>query len=202
MKKIVLASSSPRRIEMMRNNGYDPVIIPADVDEKLPFGMTPESSAMYLALKKAQYVADSLKSECAANAADHDDTDALIIAADTIVVYHNKIIGKPKNEVDAYLTLHRMKNDCHHVITGVCLIDTAKTNKICLYEDTSVFFTDYSAEELDAYVKTAEPYDKAGGYAIQGTFKKYIDHIEGDFDNVVGFPWSRIEPYLDELKYT
>lgn len=184
MKKIVLASSSPRRIEMMKNYGYEPEIMPADVDEALPFDMKPESSTMYLALKKAEYSA----ARCS--------EDSIVIAADTIVVYHDKIIGKPKNEVDAYLTLHRLKNDCHHVITGVCVIDKAKNKKTCLYENTIVYFTDYSDDELNAYVSTPEPYDKAGGYAIQGTFRKYIDHIEGDFDNVVGFPWSRVEPYL------
>ena len=82
------------------------------------------------------------------------------------------------------------------MITGVCIIDTGKNTKECFYSDTKVFFGDFSDEDLFRYVETDEPYDKAGGYAIQGTFGKYVDHIEGDYDNVVGFPWMRIKEYL------
>lgn len=184
MNPIILASASPRRIEIMQKNGFHPLVIPADVDETLPFHMSSESASMFLALKKAASVA--------ADAVEN----SIIIAADTMVVCGNSIIGKPKNEIDAFLILKRLRNTSHHVITGVCIIDTAKNRKTCFYEDTTVFFKDYSDEEILAYTATPEPYDKAGGYAIQGTFKKYIDHIEGDFDNVVGFPWKRVEPYL------
>ncbi len=207
MKRIILASSSPRRIEMMKNNGFEPEIMPADVTETLPMNLSAESSAMYLAMKKALYVKASLDADAntasadAANGLPTVDDGAIIIAADTIVVHAGKIIGKPKNEVDAFLTLRRLRSSCHQVITGVCIIDTAENIKRCFHETTNVYFTDYTDEELNEYVNTQEPYDKAGGYAIQGTFKKYIDHIDGDFDNVVGFPWSRIEPYFDDVKH-
>ena len=221
MKRIILASSSPRRIEMMKNNGFEPEIMPADVAETPPMDMTPEGFAMFLALKKALYAKDAVNGNADADGAvntpddgsahapydgsahapdDGSDADCLIIAADTIVVHGEKIIGKPKNQVDAFLTLKRLRDDCHQVITGVCIIDTADNAKTCFYETTDVYFTDYSDDELNDYINTDEPYDKAGGYAIQGTFKKYIDHIEGDFDNVVGFPWSKIQPYLDACK--
>jgi len=186
MKNIILASSSPRRIEMMKNNGYEPQIIPSRIKESIPMDMTPESSAMYLAMQKALDV----------NAKKSSDTPSLIIAADTIVVNNNKIIGKPKNEIDGFLILSALRNKAHHVITGVCIIDTETQVKTCFYEKTAVYFKDYSDDELTAYLKTDEPYDKAGGYAIQGTFAKYIDHFEGDYDNVVGFPWSKIKTYL------
>ena len=186
MKKIILASSSPRRIEMMRKNGYEPEIIPADIDETLPFDMSPEAATMYLAYSKAV---------CAAEKADQP-TDAIIIAADTVVVYDKTIIGKPVSRDEAFHILHRLKNSSHDVITGVCIIDTGKNTKECFYSDTKVFFGDFSDEDLFRYVEKDEPYDKAGGYAIQGTFGKYVDHIEGDYDNVVGFPWMRIKEYL------
>ncbi len=187
MKKIILASGSPRRIEMMKNNGYDPVIAPADVDESLPFDMDPASAVMYLALKKAAYT-DALFA---------DDTSARItIAADTIVVDGNKIMGKPEDKEDAFNMLSSLRNRNHQVMTGVCIIDSVSKRKTCFCDITEVFFTDYSNEELNEYLDTDEPYDKAGAYAIQGTFAKYIDRFEGDYDNVVGFPWYRIASFL------
>ena len=195
MKNIILASASPRRIEIMKDHGFDPEIRPANVDETLPFGMTPEASVMYLAFKKALHTA-----------ALHYKPNSIYIAADTIVEYKGRIIGKPQDSDDAFSTLQKLRNDVHHVITGVCILETDPAHdsspppsfakKECFYESTSVFFKDYSDDELLAYVNTAEPYDKAGGYAIQGTFGKYIDHIKGDYDNVVGFPWKRISAFL------
>ena len=212
MNDIILASASPRRIEMMRSHGFDPRIIPADVDENLPAGMSPESSVMYLAFKKACHVSglvfpasDKNSSGQAAKTTHekprHGSENALIIAADTVVVFEDDIIGKPASEKDAYDILRSMSEKCHHVMTGVCVLeisDGQPTKKTCLCEDTAVYFKNYSDEELLTYVRTDEPYDKAGGYAIQGTFGKYVDHIEGDFDNVVGFPWKRIEPFLKD----
>ena len=186
MKKIILASGSPRRIEMMKNNGYDPIIAPADVDETLPFDMEPASAVMYLALKKAAFT-DALFT---------DDPERIIIAADTIVVDGNKIIGKPEDRDDAFRILTSLKNRNHQVMTGVCIIDSVSGLKTCICDITEVYFTDYSDEELDSYLDTDEPYDKAGAYAIQGTFAKYIQRFEGDYDNVVGFPWYRIAPYI------
>ncbi len=191
MKEIILASSSPRRIEMFKNHGFQPRIVPADIDEALPFAMMPEASTMYLALKKAFHTSSS--DDCL------NCRDFLLIAADTVVVLDDRIIGKPSGPSEAFDTLSAMRGRAHHVITGVCIIDRSDgiiTGKRCLYEKTAVFFKDYSDDELTAYVETSEPYDKAGGYAIQGTFAKYVDHIEGDYDNVVGFPWKAVEPFL------
>lgn len=185
MRNIILASSSPRRIEMMKNNGYNPEIMPAKVDETLPYEMTPESAVMYLAFKKAMYVKERVSE------------NNLIIAADTVVVYDGKIIGKPENKDDAFNILSKLRLNHHYVITGVCIIDTTTNTKNCFYEITTVYFTDYTDEELLDYLDTDEPYDKAGAYAIQGTFSKYIDHFEGDYDNVVGFPWNTIKSFLN-----
>jgi septum formation protein len=195
MKRIILASSSPRRIEMMKNNGYDPEIMPADVEEKILIDMSCESAAMAMALKKAAYIAENLNadndsSSCKSNAG------AIIIAADTIVVYGNEIMGKPIDRDDALRMLGRLKNSSHQVMTGVAVIDTETNLKYCFCDTTDVCFKDYTDEELYAYVDTDEPYDKAGAYAIQGTFGQYIDHFEGDYDNVVGLPWYRVKEYL------
>lgn len=188
---IILASGSPRRINMMKEKGYDPVIFPASVDENLPFAMDMESSVMYLACKKALWVESQLS--------DAEKEEApLIIAADTIV-YKDRIIGKPETPQEAFDTLWKLKNDRHYVATGVCLVRAGKPVRQAFCETTEVFFTDYSKEALNAYVQTDEPYDKAGGYAIQGTFSKYIDHFDGDYDNVVGFPWTRIEKELKNI---
>lgn len=189
--RIILASGSPRRIKMMNEKGYTPEIMPADVNEDLPFEMSMESSVMYLAAKKALWVENQLK--------ENDNADGqLIIAADT-VVYKDKIIGKPENPCDAFQTLSSLQNDYHYVATGVCFIKAGTPVRKTFYEVTKVFFKDIPESELAAYVKTKEPYDKAGGYAIQGTFAKYIDHFEGDYDNVVGFPWARIEEELKNI---
>lgn len=188
---IILASGSPRRINMMKEKGFTPTIFPASVDESLPFSMDMETSVMYLAGKKALWVEQQL-----------DELQRLqspiIIAADTIV-YKNRIIGKPETPQEAFETLRSLKNDWHYVATGVCILQAGTPLRKVFYETTKVYFTDYSDEELLAYVQTDEPYDKAGGYAIQGTFQKYIDHFEGDYDNVVGFPWTRIESELKDF---
>ena len=113
MKNIILASGSPRRIEIMKDHGLDPEIRPADVNENLPFYMTPEASVMYLAFKKAVHTATL-----------HYKPDSIYISADTIVEYKGQIIGKPHDSGDAFHTLHELRNDTHHVITGVCILET------------------------------------------------------------------------------
>lgn len=189
--KIILASGSPRRINMMKEKGFDPQIFPADVDENLPFEMGMESSVMYLAAKKALWVESQLTAEDMGE-------NTLIISADTIV-YKNRIIGKPETPEEAFNTLSSLQNDSHYVATGVCLLKPGTPVRQTFCEVTEVFFTGIPEDELKAYVQTEEPYDKAGGYAIQGTFAKYIDRFDGDYDNVVGFPWSRIETELIKL---
>ena len=200
----------------MRERGYEPEIMPANVDETLPFDMAPSVAVMFLALKKAEHIADQLLHAKAADLAAEQET--IIIAADTVVVYDGEIIGKPADEEDAWQILTRLRGQGHDVLTGVCVLKIEEgdsgqieegdsgqekaevrgkiTHKECLCERTEVFFKDYSDEELLAYIRTDEPYDKAGGYAIQETFGQYIDRIEGDYDNVVGFPMYRVEKFL------
>lgn len=192
MCKYILASGSPRRIEMMRSEGYDPLVMPSSVDEPLPLyhGMT--ETVAFLALRKARDVEAKFLSSCDGVPA----SAPIIIAADTIVYYDGEIMGKPKDKEDGFRMLSKLRGQVHFVVTGVALVQAGMQNASVFYEITKVYFTDYTDEELLSYLDTDEPYDKAGGYAIQGTFSKYVDHIEGDYDNVVGFPWARVQKEL------
>ncbi|MDD2189936.1 MAG: Maf family protein [Eubacteriales bacterium] len=189
---IILASSSPRRIEMLKENGIEPVIIPSSADEILPLDINMEQSVMYLALKKALHVEKMLL--------DHtpDFSNAsVIIAADTIV-YKGHMIGKPTDENDAENILKLLRNTSHYVATGVALVRPGSTKRTVIYDVTEVFFRNYSDDEISNYIRTKEPWDKAGGYAIQGAWGKHVSHIIGNYDNVMGFPWVKIKSELEK----
>ena len=194
-KKIILASGSPRRIEMMRAYGIEPLIMPADIEENLPkvHGMC--ETVMFLALKKAQDVAGRLSS-----LADCTEEGSIIVAADTIVYKDGEIMGKPADRADAFRMLDKLRNDFHYVVTGVALLSYGRQLTRVFAEVTKVYFEDYQDSELEAYLDTDEAYDKAGAYAIQGYFAKHIDHIEGSYDNVIGFPWDRIEKEILKME--
>lgn len=188
---IILASSSPRRIEMMKKIGIEPVIMPSDADESLPFEMSLEQAVMFLALKKALNVEKLwMKKQ-----SDQQQVSSVIIAADTIV-YKDGMIGKPADAKEAEKTLKLLRNTSHFVATGVALISPGSAKRSIFYDMTEVFFKDYRDEEILDYIATDEPWDKAGGYAIQGTWGRYITHIEGNYDNVIGFPWEKIKAEL------
>lgn len=207
-RNLILASGSPRRIEMMRARGYEPLVLPADIEENLPLHCGMTETVMFLALKKAKDVeARYLAAQSPPEAQDPPETQSppeapalppIIIAADTIV-YKDEIMGKPADKADGFRMLSALRKDVHYVVTGVALVEAGAQNARVFYEITKVFFKDFSDEELSAYLDTDEAYDKAGGYAIQGYFSRYTDHIEGDYDNVVGFPWKRIEKELDHF---
>ena len=179
---------------MLKENGLDPVIIPPEVDETIPTGLKPHMAVMFLALKKALYA------ENTAIRNDNSERD-ILIAADTIVVYRGRIIGKPETPEIAFKTLKKLCGAKHRVFTGVAILKPGTGYRKVFYEISDVFFKTYSDDEINAYISTAEPYDKAGGYAVQGVWGKYIDRIEGDVDNVIGLPWSRIKKEI-KLSYT
>lgn len=188
-KNFVLASASPRRIEMMRSHGLEPIVCPADIEENLPLVDGMKETVMFLALKKAKAVESS-------NA--NIPKGSIIIAADT-VVYKDEIMGKPIDFEDGFNMLSKLRNTYHYVTTGVALVEAGCEKARVFAEVTKVYFKDYSDEELRAYLETDEAYDKAGAYAIQGYFAKHIEKFEGDYDNVVGFPWTRIEEEVKKL---
>ena len=208
-RSLILASGSPRRIEMMQAHGYDPLVLPAEIEENVPLHHSMTDTVTYLALKKARDVearwlsgnrscADAVDAPDASETAETavSDLPPVIIAADTVVCYQGEIMGKPADKEDGFRMLSALRGDVHDVVTGVALVEAGAQHARVFYEITRVFFKDYSDEELLAYLDTDEAYDKAGGYAIQGWFSRYVDHIEGDYDNVVGFPWKRIEKEL------
>lgn len=186
--KIILASQSPRRLEILNNHGIKPIVIPADIDETLPDDITCEDAVKMLAKKKAAAVYEQIKN-------DPKYDDAVIIGSDTIV-YKDKIMGKPLDENDAYSMLSSIRNTKHYVATGVAIIEVHTGKETILCDLTTVYCKDYSDEEIWAYIESATPFDKAGSYAIQGEFSKYIDHIDGDYENVVGLPFYRIETLI------
>lgn len=174
----------------MKNIGIEPIVLPSQADERLPFEMTMEQTVMFLALKKALNVEKIWLKRQSDN-----QGPAVIIAADTIV-YKNGMIGKPADEADAANTLKLLRNTSHYVATGVALVCPGAPKRSVFLDVTEVFFKDYSDTEIQDYLDTDEPWDKAGSYAIQGTWGKYISHIVGNYDNVIGFPWGKIKSEL------
>lgn len=186
-ENIILASSSPRRIAMFKDHGFNIKILSPNVDESFSVDFTMEETVTYLALKKARAIEKQEKSK-----------SSLIVAADT-VVYKTHIIGKLCSKEEAFNIFRELRNTYHYVATGVALIYGEERREKSFCEVTKVFFKDYSDEDILDYIKTDEPWDKAGGYAIQGAWGKHVDHIEGDINNVVGFPWDRFIAELTKL---
>ena len=189
-KKIILASGSPRRLELLREEGIEPEVIKPDCEEELLTELTPWQTVMALSLKKGENVAEKLAGEPGYE-------DGLLIASDTIV-YLERVIGKPADIEDARAILRFLSGRPHTVYSGAYIKDLASGKQILLYDATKVFFRPLSASEIDEYVRDGKTLDKAGSYAIQGDFARHIDHIEGNLDNVIGFPLVKIK---ETLKY-
>lgn len=193
---IILASSSPRRLKILKENGINPVVIPTDSDESIPDDASCASEiAQILSMRKAKKCRNLLKAK-----------EALIIAADTIVVCKDLIdfekfgiLGKPKSKEEARFMIENLQGKSHKVITGCAVIrcDFLGDKEISFYEETEVHCKPMTGKEIEEYILTDEPYDKAGGYGIQGIFGNYIDHIDGDYNNVVGLPIDRL---IEEIK--
>ncbi len=186
--KVILASKSPRRIEILRSHGVDAVIKPTDTDETLPEGIGMTDAVEMLARRKAEACYESVKG-------DPEYAGHIIIGADTIV-WKDELMGKPVDAEDAYRMLDSIRGTFHYVVTGVALIDTDTGSCNVLSDITEVHCVNYTDEDILDYISREEPYDKAGSYAIQGYFGRYIDHFEGDYENVVGLPYYRIEPLI------
>ena len=178
--KILLASQSPRRSQLLRESGFTNVTVrPTDVDESIPPQYKVEKVAAFLAEKKAEFARQWLV----------DDT--IIIAADTTVVLDDTIYNKPEDVADAQRILRDLSGKMHRVITGVCMI--SKKQKRVFSDVAKVYFDDLSDAEIDFYIQQYQPFDKAGAYAVQdwiGHCK--IRRIEGSFENIMGLPTNKI----------
>ena len=203
MKKLVLASASPRRRELLEQIGLKPEVIVAKTDEKTGF-LPPGEMVRELAHRKCLAVADYLTEEA------DDRTEKYFLGADTVVVHGGKILGKPKNTRDAEEMLHSLQGDTHSVFTGVCILHLEKGEPTpaedaehmrLFYVCTEVTVNPMTREEIRIYTDTQEPLDKAGAYGIQGKFARHIQGICGDYTNVVGLPVSAVYNALQELHY-
>jgi septum formation protein len=190
---LVLASASPRRQELLRNAGIPFSVFAANISEVPLPGENPRHCAERLAREKAQ-------------AALLQQPGKFVLGADTIVVVDGEILGKPRNPADALRMLRLLSGRAHQVITGVCLVGSLRTGNQKLAtgfedtrsENTKVTMTDLTDEEIQSYIATGEPMDKAGAYAIQGMASRWIPRIEGDYFNVVGLPIALVQTMLKE----
>jgi len=184
-KKIILASQSPRRIELLRSVGLNFNEIPSNVQEEISEKVDSLQFVRDISLQKAKSVWKKTNAD-------------LVIAADTIVTMDNQIFGKPQNADHAATMLRKLSGRIHHVISGLCLL--MKNQQIIDHEITKVTFYKLTAEEIDAYIASNEHADKAGAYGIQGLASLFVKKIEGCYFNVVGFPLGKFYQHLKEIK--
>ena len=184
VKRIILASASPRRRELLTQIGIAFEVAVADIDETPAPDEDPIAYTLRLAKAKAEAVLPRYP-------------DAIVIGADTTVVHRGAILGKPHDQDDAARMLHLLQNDLHQVITGIALATAART--LTAAEITTVTFGPMSQAEIDGYIATGEPMDKAGAYGIQGCAAQWIPRLEGDYSNVVGLPLARLRTLLREM---
>lgn len=201
-KEIILASASPRRKALLEQIGLQFSVLVSEAEEKWQ-GNDPAEIVQSLALAKAEAVAGKWNQEKNGKRGkvEKQETGAVIIGADTVVVQDGKILGKPQDEEDAFKMLMSLRGRAHQVFTGVAVLDIEDgqvRKKILHAEKTEVFVHSMSAEEIRRYVASGEPMDKAGAYGIQGRFAAFIDGIQGDYYNVVGLPVAYVYQVLKQ----
>ena len=175
-RRLIVASASPRRRELLAQAGFVFQVEPSDADETLPEGVTPAAAVELLASRKAQSVAEK------------HPTD-VVLGCDTIVALDGEKLGKPQTAADAKAMLRRLSGKTHTVYTGVCITDGTRTERFV--SETDVTFYPLDAQTIDAYVATGEPMDKAGAYGIQGLGSVLVQSFSGDYFTVVGLPLAQ-----------
>ncbi|MCR4320498.1 MAG: Maf family protein [Candidatus Brocadiaceae bacterium] len=187
MRNICLASSSTRRQQILKDLGLDFVVsYPVKYKERVS-GLDPEALVCHNALGKAKEVAEKYK-------------DSIIIGGDTIVTFNNEILGKPLTPDNAYIMLMKLRGNYHSVFSGLAVIDMQKNKKLVGCDKTEVKFKDLSEKEINDYVESGEPLDKAGAYGIQEYGRAFVESIKGSFSNVVGLPKELLTRFLGELE--
>ncbi|MBU5440032.1 septum formation inhibitor Maf [Tissierella sp. MSJ-40] len=187
MDKIILASSSPRRRELLNRYKLNPVIVESNIEEKIISGEEPEQIAMSLAFEKAYEVSTRF------------NESEIVIGADTIVAFQKNILGKPKDEKEAYEIIKLLSGREHYVITGISIIKVNTNIKLVDYERTKVKFRNLSEDKIKKYISTKEYLDKAGAYGIQGYGEILVERIEGCYSNVVGLPLGKLDHLLNKF---
>lgn len=189
MVKLILASNSPRRKKIMTDLGLDFEIIPSNYDEKLSTDIFSYEAIEDLATQKALDVVRRV------------DNDKLVIGADTVVILHNKILGKPHSKEEAFEMLRELSGNTHSVVTAICGINT-KTNRAALLSTTSyVRFKELTDEMINYYIDNFNPLDKAGSYGIQELPPNFLDKYEGSFENIIGLSPDSVTAVLEQLEY-
>jgi septum formation protein len=188
--KLILASASPRRAEILRAAGFQFTVMSSAVDETPYPSESPQDHVQRLAAAKAELVAARAVGP------------AIVIAADTVVALEGKILGKPRSSEDARKMLEQLSGRTHSVLTGVTLIRLPDAESRTFLESTLVHFAQLSEDDIMQYLAIDEPYDKAGSYAIQGRAGRYIPRIEGCYFNVMGLPLARLTRTLAELGWS
>jgi len=184
--KLILASTSPRRAEILRREGIEfEILIPDNIEKDELFG-DPVSHVLELSRKKAESVAKKVE-------------DGLVLGADTIVVLDDKILGKPKDKKEAKSILKSLSGRYHKVYTGITLIHKKSGKTESDYGCTKVKFNQLKKEDILKYIATGEPLDKAGAYGIQGMGSFLVENIEGDLDNVIGLPLKKLKKLLEKF---
>ena len=194
MKKIILASASPRRRELLTQIGFTFTVLPSDTEEH-PKSTLPQDIVIELSKEKAKDVWEK-NGKC-------DMADCLVISADTVVEIEGEILGKPKDAEDAVRMLQMLSGKEHHVYTGVTLLwadGEGKQKEYSFYACTGVLMYHIDREEIIEYVKSGEPMDKAGAYGVQGRVAAYIKAIRGEYSNVVGLPVGRLYQEMKSLE--
>ncbi|WP_416729093.1 Maf family protein [Fictibacillus sp. JL2B1089] len=187
MKRLILASASPRRYELLSLTLLPFETYPSTLEEKMDLSLTPSQLVESLAEQKA---ADIFTQK----------PDCVVLGADTIVSYQNNRLGKPKDRIEAAEMLRMLSGQTHEVYTGVCLID--QTKKVIFSVKTSVTFYTLDENTIDWYLNTGEPFDKAGSYGIQGSGSLLVEKIDGDYFNVVGLPISKVVRSLKDFGFS
>jgi len=201
MSQIILASASPRRKELLEQIGLEFEICPAKGEEIITKTI-PEEVVMELSKQKAEEVAAMVSSYGEQHKDITTPSDILVIGADTVVAYDGRILGKPVDEADAKSMLTMLSGNTHSVFTGVTLVlidKTGRAGELVFYEKTDVKMHSMTEAEIDRYIATGEPMDKAGSYAIQGKCAIHVEKIDGDYNNVVGLPITRIYQELKNI---
>lgn len=185
--ELVLASKSPRRSDILKNAGFEFTVLPTEFDESGVKADTPEALVESLSVGKAEECFSSLS----------DPQGKVVLAADTVVVLDGEVLGKPRDAADAKTMLQKLSGKSHTVMTAVTIL--SEGDRISFTEKTEVVFFPLTDEEIDDYIATKEPLDKAGAYGIQGLGCALVRKIDGDYFNVVGLPIAQVMRYLKTL---
>jgi septum formation protein len=203
MSQIILASASPRRKDLLEQIGLEFEICPAKGEEIITESR-PDAVVLELSRQKAEEVAAGVLTYNEQHPDLATPQDILVIGADTVVAYEDEILGKPKDEKDAKRMLSLLQGNTHSVYTGITLVfidKSGRTGEHRFYEKTDVTMYPMSEEEIDRYIASGEPMDKAGSYGIQGRCAIYVKEIKGDYNNVVGLPVARLYQELKRVGY-